>query len=473
MSTNMNPARILGRITIQGTLQLDAPLLIGEGASGEERSDRDIHVLRDKEGIPFIPGTSLAGALRSFVEEDMPDAAELLFGTLGTSSDRGAGTDGRQSAAMLCDIVLAGAQLGVRDGVSLDGITGTTVPHGKYDYEIVESGARGEFYAEITLRGVHEAEEKRIKNALLRLRDLLISGFCVGALTTKGFGRMHVAGMQVDCYDFSRKEDVAAWLFPKERKAAVCRPHIPAVEELPHPIYTADDFMVEADFALAGSLIIRDYEDANRMTAGGKNGPDARMKKNAAGAYIIPGTSLKGMLRHRAAYILHALGKDEAAAEQLMDELMGPSPEQMKKLAQKDKRRSRFIVEETVVVGEAHKQTRIRANRFTGGTIPSALFSSVPIWQRGEGHAVTLHFGARRAKGWEAGLCILLLKDLWLGRIAIGGEKSIGRGLLTGLRADIHYRGRTWTLTRGEVFDESTARDLQEFVTALDKEAGI
>ena len=156
-----------------------------------------------------------------------------------------------------------------------------------------------------------------------------------------------------------------------------------------------------------------------------------------------------------------------------MDELMGPSPEQMKKLAQKDKRRSRFIVEETVVVGEAHKQTRIRANRFTGGTIPSALFSSVPIWQRGEGHAVTLHFGARRAKGWEAGLCILLLKDLWLGRIAIGGEKSIGRGLLTGLRADIHYRGRTWTLTRGEVFDESTARDLQEFVTALDKEAGI
>ena len=291
MSTNMNPARILGRITVQGTLQLDAPLLIGEGASGEERSDRDIHVLRDKEGIPFIPGTSLAGALRSFVEEDMPDAAELLFGTLGTSSDRGAGTDGRQSAAMLCDIVLAGAQLGVRDGVSLDGITGTTVPHGKYDYEIVESGARGEFYAEITLRGVHEAEEKRIKNALLRLRDLLISGFCVGALTTKGFGRMHVAGMQVDCYDFSRKEDVAAWLFPKERKAAVCRPHIPAVEELPHPIYTADDFMVEADFALAGSLIIRDYEDANRMTAGGKNGPDARMKKNAAGASQGYGTA--------------------------------------------------------------------------------------------------------------------------------------------------------------------------------------
>ena len=55
MNTNVNPAQILGRITVRGRLHLAAPLLIGEGESGEERNDRDIHVLRSKAGVPFIP----------------------------------------------------------------------------------------------------------------------------------------------------------------------------------------------------------------------------------------------------------------------------------------------------------------------------------------------------------------------------------------------------------------------------------
>ena len=154
MSTNANPARILKRIMVKGKLRLETPLLIGEGESGEERGDRDIHVLRSKDGTPFIPGTSLAGALRSFVEEDAPRAAQLLFGTEHDEK----GIDELQSAVSLYDVELSGAKLGFRDGVRIDGVTGTTIPHGKYDYEIVESGATGIFYAEIVQRAVHESE---------------------------------------------------------------------------------------------------------------------------------------------------------------------------------------------------------------------------------------------------------------------------------------------------------------------------
>lgn len=473
MSTNVNPARILGRITVKGRLRLDAPLLIGEGASGEERSDRDIHVLRGKDGIPFIPGTSLAGALRSFVEEEAPRAAELLFGTFG---DRpGAGSedmDERQSAVMLYDVTLPNAKIGTRDGVCIDDITRTAVKRAKYDYEIVEGGTGGVFYAEIVLRAVHESEEGILRAALLRLRDLLRGGFHVGALTTKGFGRMHIGDMEIDCYDFRQPENVIAWL-STERGRAVW--HSDSIGEEARPaVYAAEDFMVEADFALTGSLIVRDYEDANKVV-NDDNPPDALMKRNAAGAYIIPGTSLKGVLRHRAAFILNALGKDEALA----DRLMGPAPERMKALPQEEKFRSRFVVEEAVVTAAPHQQTRIRGDRFTGGTIASALFSTEPIWQEEKGvRAVTLRFGVKRmgssmVRDWEVGLCILLLKDLWLGRIAIGGEKSVGRGTLEGLRASLHYHGRTWELTQGQPFDADTARALQEFVTALSEEAGV
>jgi|HubBroStandDraft_1064217.scaffolds.fasta_scaffold275176_2 hypothetical protein len=44
------------------------------------------------------------------------------------------------------------------------------------------------------------------------------------------------------------------------------------------------------------------------------------------------------------------------------------------------------------------------------------------------------------------GLLILALRDLWEGRLPIGGESGIGRGLLRGLDGQISYRGQTETL---------------------------
>ena len=456
MNTNVNPAQILGRITVRGRLHLAAPLLIGEGESGEERSDRDIHVLRSKAGVPFIPGTSLAGALRSLIEVENPCAADILFGTMHRTGGESV-RDERQSAVSLYDVELNDAVIGSRDGVHIDDVTGTAIDAHKYDYEIVESGADGPFYAEILLRRVHQKDEHTLKETLLRLSELLRGGFHVGALTTKGFGRMQLRDMVVDCYDFRRPEDAIAWLSPKRGNAAWHMAYDDAAQTEPPP---ADgDFVITADFALTGALIVRDSVDP-LAAADGEKSPAARMKTNAAGQNIIPGTSLKGVLRHRAAYILHALGKEPTQAEAFIDHLMGTTAA-----------RGRFIVEEAVVDAEMHTQTRSRIDRFTGGTIPSALFSTVPVWREKDGgRSVTLRFGVRRASEQEAGLCVLLLKDLWLGRAAIGGEKSIGRGTLEGLHAVIHYHGRCYELTQGQSFAADTVQTLQGYVTALCEE---
>ena len=456
MNTNVNPAQILGRITVRGRLHLAAPLLIGEGESGEERSDRDIHVLRSKAGVPFIPGTSLAGALRSFIEADTPCAADILFGTMHRTGGESV-CDERQSAVSLYDVELNDAVIGSRDGVHIDDVTGTAIDAHKYDYEIVESGAGGTFYAEILLRRVHQKDEHTLKETLLRLSELLRGGFHVGALTTKGFGRMQLRDMVVDCYDFRRPEDAIAWLSPKRGNAAWHMAYDDAAQTEPPP---ADgDFVITADFALTGALIVRDSVDP-LAAADGEKSPAARMKTNAAGQNIIPGTSLKGVLRHRAAYILYALGKEQTQAEAFIDRLMGTTAA-----------RGRFIVEETVVDAKMHMQTRSRIDRFTGGTIPSALFSTAPVWREKDGgRSVTLRFGVRQANEQEAGLCVLLLKDLWLGRAAIGGEKSIGRGTLEGLHAVIRYHGRCYELTQGQSFAADTVQTLQGYVTALCEE---
>lgn len=49
----MKQESIAAKIVAEGELVLDAPLLIGSGGGAEGEDDKDIHVLRNKEGIPI------------------------------------------------------------------------------------------------------------------------------------------------------------------------------------------------------------------------------------------------------------------------------------------------------------------------------------------------------------------------------------------------------------------------------------
>lgn len=436
--------------------------------------DKDIHVLRNKEGIPYIPGTSLAGVLRAFVEADDPEAGALIFGTL---QDRYSNAVLElQSALSIYDVKLSNARTIVRDGVSIDGVTGVAVEHHKFDYEAIDSGAHGILQLEITLRGIHAAEQENLDAALERLRGRLLGGFYLGAHTTKGFGRAHMSNLTVNRYDFRQPKDVLAWLSP-ERKESSCHEQYEGNTE--QRVYAAEDFVIDADFALAHSLIICDYDKATRdAQSSGDTTISAVMKTDSRRRYIIPGTSLKGVLRHRSDYILQQLGAATLPSEAwplgreeaLVEYTMGPSPETMKLRPNEAKRRSRFLVDEAVITQGviAKEQSRNRIDRFTGGTIDTALFTTKPIWQKKrEEPVVRLHFGVKAAESWEAGLALLLLKDLWLGRTVIGGEKSIGRGTLKGVRATISYDDKKWEISNEKKTDARHAEALQQFVTAL------
>lgn len=466
----MKQESLTAKIIAEGELILDAPLLIGSGG-GEADNQIDIHVLRDKDGIPYIPGTSLAGVLRAFVEADNAKTGALIFGT--PQDSHGKAALELQSAISLYDVRLSDAKTIVRDGVSLDGATGVAIAHHKFDYEAIDSGAYGPFRMEITLRGIHAEHEEDIQKVLARLRGRLLGGFYLGARTTKGFGRVHLKDLKVDTYDFSNPKDVISWLRPERANA---ENHTEYAGDTGKRVYAESDFVIDADFAIAHSLIIRDYDKSARDAAShDETSISAVMKRDSRGNFIIPGTSLKGVLRHHAACIVRQLSNtgnfDEAEA--FIERVMGPSPETMKQRPNEAKKRSDFVVDEAVIsqgVIEAD-QSRNRIDRFTGGTIDTALFTTKPIWQKNHGEPVVrLHFGVKDAEEWEAGLALLLLKDLWLGRTAIGGEKSIGRGTLEGISATVSYLGDTWTIQKGEPVDEEAAEFMQEFVSALVEE---
>ena len=429
----MSKASIIGKLVIAGKLVLDSPLLIGDGAGESPDNKRDIHVLKDQNGKPFIPGTSLCGVLREYVGGTNRAMVKQIFGDI----------DEMQSSIQIDDIELDDGNIVFRDGVSIDGFTGTGIAGGKYDYEAVDRGAHGTLNMLVTLRACHDPDA--VTDAVARLLKKLTVGIRLGALTAKGFGSAHVENLNAGFYDFRNKNDVAAWLKQKTPAPDKASKSIQPSED--DHIESANDLIVDAEFVLNSAFIVRNYDTRETIGEGENKRPITAVSLRSQNDFVIPGTSLKGILRHRAEYIFNRLGLDVG----LLDDLMGFSTES-------DKRKSRFIVAETYVSDHVDEvaQTRNRIDRFTGGVLQGTLFTTMPVWQATNQPSIHIHFEIHNI---EVGLAIALLRDLWLGRVAIGGEKSVGRGTLSGRSARIIFNGQTYELDR----DGKVKGDFEEF----------
>ena len=410
----MTDAQLIGKIKITGKLTLKSPLLIGDGAGETSDNFKDIHVLKNQFGKPFIPGTSICGVLREEFRNFEP--LEKLFGD----------AEKFQSAIQIEDIEPANGAITYRDGVKIDFWTGTGEKGGKYDYEAVERGASGDLRILINLRGIHSKEN--FKGAVAELLGKLKSGIRLGALTSKGFGLVEVENLDAQFYDFTKKADVIAWLTDKN-----------AAEKIqPAEKISADteNFVVDAQFAFNSSFIVRNYDVSEDERKAKISAVSLKSLEN----FVIPGTTLKGILRHRAEYIFGKLNLNA----KFLDKLMGS--------AEGEKIKSRFIVAESYIENKnvaefAHARNKI--DRFTGGTLQGTLFTTKPVYQKNfDAPTLHVHFEIKNAKDFEAGLAIFLLRDLWLGKVAMGGEKCIGRGTLQGVSAEINFNGKTYQLNK-------------------------
>ena len=440
VSTNGQMACVTKKILLEGTLSLDSPLLIGTGLTAREaRQETDMQVLKDKKERPFIPGTSLAGVLRTLLADE---EAALLFG----SAERGEKAGGAQSAIDVEDVLLEDAAIVVRDGVGIADFARTSLAGRKYNYEAVERGAKGRLRMTVTVRRAHAG--KGLEEAVQTLADRLAAGVRLGALTAKGFGKVSAADVRISTYDFSDFDDVRRWLF---REDAKCIAHGSKAAGKKR----AGVFSVDAAFAIRRSLIVRE-NDVDEKAAERK--VKSQQKKSGAD-FLIPGTSIKGALRHRALEILTILKKPAAA----LNGLMGCSTDARRQ-------KSRFLVDEACfrkgVKPQAHARNRLDC--FTGGTVDSVLFTDEPVWQEKPGEAtLRLHYEIENYAPWEAGLALYLLRDLWQGTIPLGGESSVGRGLLEGIAATVSFDDEVLEIGAAGAVEKAAAEKLEAFAKAL------
>lgn len=427
----LNSASIIGRYTLTGTVKLTSPLIIRAGVSNDILNDTvDDIVVTYHDGQAFIPGTSLAGVLRHALQGLVPDAELVLFGSI---DDKGT-----QSALQINDIPLEDTNIVVRDGIRIDDVRGVTVDGAKYDFEVIESGATGQLRIDCVIRRCHEQQGAKIEKALAALANALQHGIAIGARTVNGFGRVACKDIALEHYDFTKPDHVKAWLTGKSGAAVA----------IPKQALVADrDLVINMDAYLEDTVLIKSiFEEA---------------WEDKSVALFVPGTSVKGVLRHQCGRILQAIGLNDA----LVNTLFGYSNDD-----DKDSRKGRVMVDEVYFDKQFNQeeQPRIRVDRFTGGAMNGALFQDHPV-RNTKGEAVTfpLRMTVKNCNDAEAGLVMLLVKDLMTGQVTLGANRTIGYGRVQGKSVTVQYHGESYTIDGNGKVTAGEAAHLENLVIAL------
>ncbi len=439
--------RITGYIVVKAQFKVVSPMRIGSGRQVQS----DVDIVRGADGNAYLPGSSIIGALSQSCNRfldgskdvDLLIAAEILWGTT-MSPQNAQKQDSYQSHLRLSDIPLEGKDnhITIRDGVAISHSENTALDKKKYNYELLESEQEFTFQPEITIRrGFDPNVVARLQELVGHMLHVLADDFRVGGLTTRGFGCLELVGeCKVRWFDFvggteeDRQQHRADWFKYLNGEGFEALPNSTWKSIAPTP--TASKLQICASFKVKGALITgasaRPNDDSDKVQLSLKNGN-----------YVISGKSWAGALRHRAFKILKTLSISEE--ESRINKLFGMVDEK-----HKTQIKSRLITTESIIPKADAKpmhQNRIRVDRFTGGVIKGGLFNSTPIWQSN----VVMNLAIHDFQDWEAALLLHVLKDLWVGDLAIGGEKNVGRGVLEGIEATIDFgEGDKMTIKKGQ-----------------------
>ena len=467
--------RIKGKVVLKGQIECLTPVHIGSGRA----KYTDMDIIRDSNGNVFIPASSFIGVLRYLIvgntkaKVESPGEFENFWGFTDEK-------DGQQSALCCTDLNFLENNSGkiiTRDGICIDNKTGIVEKGGKFDFELIEPGNRFLLKMEFTYR---EEDEAFVKKTARTIYDLLKEEqIQIGAKTNNGLGRVRLVknATKIYLFDFTHKTHVFHWMtqrFADDTQVSS--------ESLGKPFcWQEKQFQIKATLRLKNSLIVRSYAGESKM-------PEA-CQLRSVDDWVIPGASLKGAIRSRAERIAYTI-LDEKAAQRIIDGLFGYLEDGLekrksdikkgqqgsdkilvKKNSSKKAAKGRIHLTEIIMSPNdfpAELQTRIRVDRFSGGVIEGGLFDSMPVFAPKEEKTLEFQIAVQNYKDYEVGLLLLVLKDLWSGDLAVGGEKNIGRGIFEGVGAEITWGNEKIIIDKDiTLLSDEKKTQLENFVTTL------
>lgn len=288
--------RLGRRLEVTGTLVCRSALSIG---GWEESLLADTAVTRDGTGRYVVPGTSLAGALRSwYVRHRGAVATDAVFGFMVAGTQHAGPSRIRVDDAPLRD-GHPPVDVQVRDGVRIDRRTGSAADGLLFTREVLPPGT--EFTFRLSADETDgDAEHGPVATAVREVVSALVQGdIDLGGRITQGLGRVQLRDATVAVSDLGSRDGLLAWLRHGPQRAAFNSMPVPASGRL----------HVEIRWRPRRAVLVRDSSagdtvDALPLTARDVEG-NVRL--------LLPGSSIKGTLRAHAETIVRTLGGADAA----------------------------------------------------------------------------------------------------------------------------------------------------------------
>lgn len=399
-----------------------SPLCISSGSGSHADSD----ILVDSEGVAFVPGSTIAGAMRAYLRQD--DAAEQC------SFGRSDGEQGYMSSVYINDMPLSPAgKVSVRDGVRLE--NKVVVSDSKYDYEILETGATGILIIEVVIRQNDISQNRDhiiLDDVMCGLYGISIGEIRLGYKKNRGNGKFVIDDLR-SCVITKENAEQAFGIY---KKMIDSPQEIAWTNPLSFDACKGQFIHIHVPLRLVGGISIRQY-------AAKKNEPDFE-HVTCAGKPVIPGSSWNGAIRSRLLENMVDAGRSKQESESVINAIFGyvTVGERYGKACQ-----SHIIVNESVIEGaEPLHIIRNQISRFESSTKDGALYQELSYF----GGGTTLEIVIRKIGNDDddtpskiLAYLMPVIEDIRQGFLAVGGQTAVGRGVFAA-NGPIFVNGEEW-----------------------------
>lgn len=454
--------KIQSRLHITGILVAQSPIHVG-GIGGNSQVDLALAV--NGQGQYYIPGTSLAGALRGWIETFINH--QTLEALWGFQAENGRG--GHASFVLVEDAAIEGAVSEIREGVGINRIWGSAEDKFKYNRAILAKGTKIPLNITLDISPKSDHEKALIAQLLQALENGEIR---LGAAKTRGLGRVKLENLGIREHKLGDRNGILKMLQGNSDRLNLNDllngdRQFSQVSQITIEIHwqPQTSVMVKAEGdGIAVDILPLVSEFDNHLT------------------FVLPGSSIKGALRNQAERIVRTVcnwSTQQYFQEQielpLIEDLFGvraksnnPTNKGIGSLfiddcyantrinhhnwsniqaakSNSDLRRN---------LNDANLQTTQQAfhvaiDRWTGGAADSFLYSNIELigvnWQ-----PIRLQLDLRRIQENKLpgiALILLVLRDLAQGRIALGygtnrgmGSIEVGKMIIQGRNLDNYLK---------------------------------
>lgn len=406
--------KITAKISVKGTLKAAAPLSVGGSGAGEHV---DIELAADGAGQCYIPGTSLAGAIRSWLERH--GCKDHFFGE----------TDGEASRVYVNDAPVPDAIKERRHGISINDDTGTVFGREGFFYTraILPRGTSVPFSLELDASSENDGSVLALAVKALEAGEIRFGG-----CRARGMGKMYLTDTEINYYDFANDNTALdLWL-----------------ENIPSSINSLDSFIThQLNREKSFHVKINWKPESNLMVKSGIDGISTKIMPLVSGvdgglAPVIPGTSLKGIFRAHARKIISTVLEDDAA--KIIDDIFGDK-DRIGRLMIDDVYCNteqpvpfeEWISEDAATLDRLTTENQHAAiDRFTGGASQGALYNARPVKNSCTWEPIIMvlstypEIPAGTLKQ-ELALLKLLVRDFSEGYISVGFGSGRGLGRIS------------------------------------------